>query len=74
MIDFSTPLSGLERATSTLNKVAARIAKGSSASADTVDLSADAVALLVARQNFESNIKSLQTADQLSQSLLKILG
>ncbi len=74
MIDFSTPLAGLNQASSTVNKVASRVAQAGTTSGDSVDLSADAVALLVARQNFDSNIKVIQTADEMTQSLLNLLG
>lgn len=75
MIDFSAPLAGLDRATKTLDKVAQRVAEaGTTGGEDTVDLSAEAVSLMVAKQNFESNVKVLQTADQMSKNLLDLLG
>jgi flagellar hook protein FlgE len=74
MIDFSTPLAGLDRASRSLEKIASRIAQGGGAGGDTVDLSAEAVAMLVARQNFESNVKVIQTADRMSKNLLDLLG
>jgi flagellar basal body rod protein FlgG len=74
MIDFSTPLAGLDRASKALDKVASRVAQTGNPSGDTVDLSAEAVGLIVARQNYESNVKVIQTADQMSKSLLDLLG
>ena len=74
MIDFSTPLAALGRAAGSVGKVAARIARTGETPEDSVNLSSDAVALLVARQNYEANIKSIQTADQMSRSLLDVLG
>jgi flagellar basal body rod protein FlgG len=74
MIDFSAPLSGLDRATSAVDKVASRIARTDETSGDSIDLSSEAIALLVARQNFESNIKAVQTADEMSRSVLDLLG
>ena len=74
MIDFSTPLAGLDRASRALEKVASRVARAEDSSGDTVDLSAEAVAMLVARQNFQSNVKVIQTADRMSKSLLDLLG
>jgi flagellar hook protein FlgE len=74
MVDFSNPLAALGRASSTVDKVAARVAQAGSASGDTVDLSAEAVTLMVARQNFDSNIRVIQTADEMTESLLNLLG
>ncbi len=74
MIDFSTPLAGLNRASSAVDKIASRLAKSPSVGTDTVELSSDAVGLLVARQNFESNVRVIQTADRMSQALMSLLG
>jgi flagellar basal body rod protein FlgB len=71
MIDFSIPLAGLDRAASSLNQTASRLAAGP---ADTVDLSAEMVALLEARNSFETNTKVIQTEDQMTKSLLNLLG
>jgi flagellar hook protein FlgE len=74
MIDFSTPLAGLDRASSAVQKIASRVAQTGGTSGDSVDLSSEAVGLLVAKQNFESNVKVIQTYDQLNKSLLDLLG
>jgi len=75
MIDFSTPLAGLNAATTSLNKVAQNIANyGANATVDTVDLSSDAVALLQAKNDFIANLKVVQTEEQLTKSALTILG
>jgi flagellar hook protein FlgE len=75
MIDFSTPLAGLNAATTSLNKVAANIANyGGSPTGNSVDLSADAVALIQAKNDFAANINVAKTEDQLTKSLLSILG
>ena len=71
MIDFSIPLAGLDRATSSLNQTASRLATGP---ADTVDLSVEILALMEARNNFETNIKVIRTEDQMTKSLLNLLG
>ena len=73
MIDFSTPLAGLDRATTSLNQTATKIANAS-IPGDKVDLSGEMVALLVARNAFSANTKLLQSEDQLTQSLLDIVG
>jgi flagellar hook protein FlgE len=79
MIDFSIPLAGLNAAEGRLNRTAANIANfaGSQQVApggDTVDLSSDMVALIEARNNFAANVKTVQTEDQMTQTLLKILA
>jgi flagellar hook-associated protein FlgK len=74
MIDFSAPLAGLDRASKALDKVASRVAQAGNSGGDTVDLSAEAVALMVAQQNYQSNVKVIQTADQMTKSLLNLLG
>ncbi len=71
MIDFSVPLAGLERATSSLNQTASRLANGP---ADTVDLSAEIVALIEARNNYETNTRVIRNEDQMTKSLLSLLG
>jgi flagellar hook protein FlgE len=73
MIDFSTPLAGLDRATTSLNQTASKIANISTPG-DTVDLSAEVVNLLQARNGFESNTKVLQTEDDMTKSLFSIIG
>ena len=75
MIDFSTPLAGLNTATASLNKVAKNIANyGGSPTGDSADLSGDAVALLQAKNDFVANLKVVQTEDQLTKSAFSILG
>jgi flagellar hook protein FlgE len=73
MIDFSTPLAGMERATTSLNQTASKIANLSTLG-DTVDLSSEVVSLLQSRNSFESNTKVLQTEDEMTKSLLNIIG
>jgi flagellar basal body rod protein FlgC len=74
MIDFQTPLTGLERASASLDRTAARIAAAPFPAGDTVDLAAETIALLQARNDFAANVKVVQTFDQLSRSLLNIVG
>lgn len=71
MIDFSTPLVGMNAAAQSLNKTAGRIANvGRSPAGDTADLSAEAVAMIEARNNFSANVKAAQTEDQMTRALL----
>jgi len=78
MIDFSTPLAGMNAAETSLNRTADNIANfgGSpqNTSGDTVDLSTDMVNLIQAQNDFAANIKSVQTEDQMTQALLNIVG
>ena len=75
MIDFSVPLEGLDRAESSLNQSAAKIAQiGSNGPSDSVDLSSELVTLLQARNSFQTNVAVLQTENQLTKSSLNIVG
>jgi flagellar hook protein FlgE len=79
-IDFSIPLAGLTQAETSLNTTATRIASmgttriATAGQADTVDLSAEMVALMEARSNFALNAKVAQTQNQVAQSLINLLG
>lgn len=73
MIDFSTPLSGMERASSEVNKVATKVA-ALGAPGDTVDLSTETVNLLQARNDFEANAKVVSAEDRMTKSLLDIVA
>ena len=79
MIDFSTPLAGLERATASLNQTARRLAGASfpqtdAAPADAVDLSAEMVSLMEAKNAFKINITLIHTSDEVARSVLDVLG
>jgi flagellar hook protein FlgE len=73
MIDFSTPLAGMERATTSLNQTASKIANLSTPG-DSVDLSSEMVSLIQSRNDFASNTKVVQTEDQMTKSLLDMIG
>lgn len=73
MIDFSTPLAGMERATTSLNQTASKIANLSTPG-DSVDLSSEMVSLIQSRNDFESNTKVVQTEDEMTKSLLNMIG
>ena len=62
---------GLERAEGQLNQAAQAIATPQS---DSVDLSAQAVALIQAKNNFEVNLKALQAGDEMTKTLLQAVG
>jgi len=75
MIDFSAPLAGMAAAEQSLNKVAANIANvGGSAAGDSVDLSAEAVAMLEAKNDFRANANVVHAEDDVFRSLLKMVG
>ena len=71
MIDFSTPLSGMLRAETAVNQIATRMAQPAN---DTVDLSAEMVAMMAAKNSFAVDAKLAQTEDQMTQSALRMLA
>jgi flagellar basal body rod protein FlgG len=62
---------GVQNAEAQFNQVAEAIA---APQADSVGLSAQAVALIQAKSNFELNLKALQAADDMTKTLLKAVG
>jgi len=73
MIDFSTPLAGMERASSNVDKIAAKVG-GLGFPGDTVDLSSEMVDLLQSKNDFEANANVLRTEDQMTKNVLDVLG
>ncbi|MFN7936677.1 MAG: flagellar basal body rod C-terminal domain-containing protein [Bryobacteraceae bacterium] len=71
-------LDGLRRAEASFEKSAARVAQISTALTgvphDYVDLSTEAVAMMESEHAFQANLKTIATADELTQSTLDILG
>lgn len=74
MIDFQAPLQGMSQASASLDRVATRVASISTPAGDSVDLSAEMVALIEAKNNFGANVKVAQTMDEVTQSLLNMVG
>ena len=75
MINFDAPLAGLASAETSLNRTAANIARaGFDGPGDSVDLSAEFVALIEARLLFAANIKVAKTEDQVTNNLVNLLG
>jgi len=76
MIDFSTPLAGMSAAEQSINKIATNIANvgGNPAGEDSVDLSAEAVALLQEKNDFRANANVVHVQDDVYRSLLKVVG
>ena len=73
MIDFSTPLAGMQQASSDVNKIAAKVAQ-SGFSGDTLDLSSSMVNLLQSKNDFEANANVVHLEDQMTKSVLDMLG
>ena len=86
MIDpVSTPiavssLQGIENAQAQFEHAAGRVARlpaavdDGAAAGDTVDLSAEIVAMLSARDNFMANVEAAKTGDELQRVLLSLVG
>lgn len=62
---------GLQQAEGQLNQAAQAIA---TPQGDSVDLSAQAVALIQAKNNFDGNLRALEAGDAMTQTLLKSVG
>lgn len=87
MNGISASLEGLKRAESQVTESAKRIAKlpaaftdllastgDGGAVTDVVDLSAESVALLLARNAADANLAAIDTFDQVQQQILGLLG
>ncbi|HLG98539.1 MAG TPA: flagellar basal body rod C-terminal domain-containing protein [Bryobacteraceae bacterium] len=78
MIGFSTSLEGLSRAEAQFNQAAQNIADmpvaASNGQLDTVDLSAAAVAMIQAKNNFDANTKAIKVGDEMYRTLLDAIG
>ena len=78
MVGLSAPLEGLSRAQSSFDSAAAKIAQpvslGSPNPQDQVSLSDQMVALMQSRNDYEANLKSLQTGNQMQRTLLNLIG
>ena len=80
MLDLSVPLQGMARAESNAQKAATRIAQAPLSvaappdSTDAVDLSAEIVALMQARNDYSASANVARTLDELSRSILDVLA
>ena len=78
MIGLSAPLEGLSRAQASFDSAAAKIAQPISLDSpnpqDQVSLSDQMVALMQSRNDYEANLKSLQTSNQMQKTLLDLIG
>jgi len=78
-IGQTTALQGLQKSEAQFNQVAAKIAQSPFSSSappqgDLVDLSTQAIALLQSKNSFEANIQVLKVDNQMSQTLLNVVG
>ncbi len=77
---ISSGLQGLSRAETQLNTAADHIAKSPLSASDnpqpgdSIDLSSEMVALLESRQNYDANLATLRTSDQMQKTLLDMIG
>lgn len=70
---LAVALDSIDRATAHFNSVAARVAKLPDPQ-DNVDLSVEMVNLMQTRNDFQASAAVVRTADQLSRSLLDVVG
>jgi len=81
-IGMTQSLQGMQQAENQFNQAANNIANWPSSSSssssstplDTVDLSAQAVALIQSKNSFEANTAALKVSDEMTQSLLNAIG
>ena len=77
MGDLSIPLLGMSHAAAELNRTATRISCASllttDPASDQIDLSAEIVALIRARCDFQANVKSAHALNETDQELLRLL-
>ena len=80
MSDLAIPLDGLRRAESQIDISAKKLsrltvaASSGASGADTVDLSAEIVALMQSKRVAEANMKAMQSMDEVQKRLIDILG
>jgi flagellar hook-associated protein FlgK len=78
MFGVDSALQGLGRAQASFDRAAQRIAQPISLvpenPQDQVSLSHEMVALISARNDYQANLRTLQTADKMQKTLLDLLG
>ena len=79
MVAMTQALQGLARSEAQLNGVAQKLAQlpvlpSENGPGDQVDLSAEAVALIQARNSFEANTKMMKVAEEMQKALLDVVG
>jgi flagellar basal body rod protein FlgG len=71
---MSAALGSMQNAQSILHKTAEHIAAVSPESSDAVDLSSQMVAMLAARNQYQTNARVIQTADDMQKKVLDLLA
>ncbi len=74
---LATALQGLNRAEAKVDQAAARISQAAApqgATGDSVDLAHEMVSLAVGKEEYQANLKALQTADELTKHTIDILA
>ncbi len=80
MAGFSIPIQGMSRASVDFDRAASNIARSSvptqteSIPRDTVELSTGMVDLLQAKNDYAANIKTFHVMDQMTRSVLNMVG
>ena len=77
MTAIQSALAGMQEADRQVDTTASRLARlpfSNTAPQDTIDLSAEMVNLLQARDNFAANAKVVHVADSIQQNMLNILA
>ena len=75
MTGFTAPLEGMRLAEASLARTAVRIASANaSPEGDSVDLSAEIVALITARNSFQANASVARSMDEMGKALLDVLA
>lgn len=69
----SIALSGVEAASASFEKAAAKVASAASPAADSVDLSAAAVQMLNSRNDFTANLQTLHVANEMERQAIDLL-
>ena len=78
-IGMTQSVQGMQRAEAQLNQVAQNIAQYPTSTTtapqgDTIDLSAQAIALIQAKNSFEANTAAFKAGDEMTQTLLNVIG
>ena len=71
-IGMTASLQGMQQAENQLNQVAQTISQAGP-QGDTVDLSAQAVAMIQAKNSFEANTAALKVGEEMMQALFKLV-
>jgi hypothetical protein len=78
MSGIQASLEGLRRSEASIEKIAKRLAElpvtVTGEPQDIVDISAEAIALMVAENTFQANLKALESSNDLAQSTLNLLA